>query len=278
MLKSFDHVTLLVQDMDAAVKRFSRLGFHVFDRGDQGASNMHNRLIRFADGSFIELMGFSRPDVHDAHRFWPLLKVGEGWVDYAICAAQIDQYVGALDRLGLPTSGKKSISKMMRDGEAWKVELIIAGRGQGDPTFPFLVEDLTPRELRVPAAGPAERQPAAATGIVGVSVVTRSLAAVHPAMTAMFGQGTVIATRDDDLAAVMRYGFGDCWIQVIEPAQRDSVYSRHLAKWDGGLFEVFLRSDGSDRGMVTWPAADTCHAKLTVLPASGVVDGEFCHG
>lgn len=271
MLKSFDHATLLISDLDRATAAFRDLGFDVFSREDGSTSNMQNRLIRFADGSFIELVSFRDRLAADPHRFWPLLAIGDGWIDYAVKVSELDHYASSLKCLSVPSSGKRSIRKARRDGDDWVADLLIAGRGIGHPGLPFLIEDRTPAAWRTPVLAPSEQQPHGALGISGVTVLAGHIDAMEAGMRAIFGAGREIAPRSEDVRAGLRYDFNGRWVELLEPAIRTSALRDHLATWGGGVYEVTLAT-GNHRTSSPWSVADTCHGSLKLsagsLPAS----------
>ena len=53
MVVSFDHAVIIVSDLDEAIANFESLGFHVQRGGTTGP--VHNALIYFQDGTYIEL-------------------------------------------------------------------------------------------------------------------------------------------------------------------------------------------------------------------------------
>jgi hypothetical protein len=188
-----------------------------------------------------------------------LLAKGDGWLDYSVHATDANSEAQRLAQAGLPAVGPRTGGRALADGRRWGVAVLLAGRGAGSPVLPFLIQDTEPREVRVPA-GPAAVQPRGASGIVGVTLVTTSLAAVEAGLGAMFGSGMAVA-RPSAVAA-RRYGFARRWVEVCEPA--DGEEAAHLRARGEGVFEVTLGrlgQDATDKGTLL-PLAATHGARL----------------
>ena len=75
-----DHVVYIASDLDQAVEDHRRQGFTVTTGGEHAGGVTHNALISLADGSYVELVGFRRPD--PSHRWWRHAAHG-GFADFA---------------------------------------------------------------------------------------------------------------------------------------------------------------------------------------------------
>jgi hypothetical protein len=71
MLRSIDHLVIVVRDLQQAAKDYQELGFTVVPGGKHPVGS-HNVLISFADGSYLELIAFYR-DAFD-HRWWRMAR------------------------------------------------------------------------------------------------------------------------------------------------------------------------------------------------------------
>src|SRR3972149_2900481 len=85
MLKGIDHLVVVVPDLGAAARSYAALGFTVVPGGRHPVGT-HNQLIAFADGSYIELIGFYQESPE--HKWWEPLQRGGGLVD--LCAQTDD--------------------------------------------------------------------------------------------------------------------------------------------------------------------------------------------
>ena len=90
MAHSIDHILVLVRDLAAASADYAAAGFTVTPGGVHADGTTHNALIPFADGTYLELIAPTRGDRLPDEVFGPRLQRGEGLVDYALGAADLD--------------------------------------------------------------------------------------------------------------------------------------------------------------------------------------------
>ena len=72
---SFDHLVLVVRELEAATRDFSSFGFKVTPGGVHAGGLTHNALVAFSDGSYLELLAPTRPS--RIERYGLLLDCGE---------------------------------------------------------------------------------------------------------------------------------------------------------------------------------------------------------
>lgn len=165
-----DHLVILVHDLEEAIVDYGRLGFGVTPGGEHADGLTRNALVPFRDGTYLELVAFVRPeDGRDNVWGWRGFLPGGGLIDY--CAASADLW-GELERLrglGFEVEDLGEGGRRLPDGE--EIRWRSAGFRQEGRALPFLIEDLTPRERRVPG-GPAADHPNGATGISRLEIST----------------------------------------------------------------------------------------------------------
>jgi hypothetical protein len=234
----FDHAILGVRDLARTEADFSRLGFTVTTRPDVGATDTENRLICFADGSYIEIFSFRDPTQPSTHRWAPLLAKGDGWTDYSLRVADLAAEVARLAPSGLPTYGPRTGGRAVADGRRWGVAVLLTGRGAGNVVLPFMIQDTEAHEVRVPG-GAATVQPRGVTGIAGITLVTSALAPVEAQLAAVLGPAT------DASGLARRYDVAGRWVEVMEPATPE--LAEHLRTRGEGVYEVTLGRPGQTR-------------------------------
>lgn len=233
----FDHTIILVDSIDDAVINFTNIGFEVIKRPDSGESTTDIRIICLEDGSYIELFSFKEPSVPNAHRWWPLARNGEAWLDYSVHCDSVAEYANALKANDLPISGPRTGGKSLLDGRAWKVGVVDAGFGIGRPALPFFLEDLADRAIRV--------TPSRNTGLstVGVTVATDDVAAAEKALAVVFGPSTETRPHEHGGKTARLFQFGGCWIELVD-AGADTAMSRHVKQHGESVYEVTLGTKG----------------------------------
>jgi catechol 2,3-dioxygenase-like lactoylglutathione lyase family enzyme len=164
VLTRLDHLVILVRDLELASADYERLGFTVTPGGEHADGLTRNALVPFQDGTYLELVSFLNPEdptdnVWDWRRFYPQ----EALIDYCVASDDLDADVKRLASLGFGVEGPEDGGRRLPDGTniRWRSARI---RQEGR-IFPFLIEDLTPRDLRVPGS-PKTSHP---NGAVGVS-------------------------------------------------------------------------------------------------------------
>ncbi len=187
----FDHAVVIVPSLKGAVQSFERLGFRVVLGGRTGP--VHNALILFSDGTYIELttnrFSVARP-VYRAlnavglmghvaakrkdmlHRFLPWIGARQGAIDWCIRVDHIRDAVCRLRGAGIEMVDEMEFDRECPDGKVARWLLA----GPRDVRLPFLIEDLTPVEIRVPFRN-LSTHPNGVTGI-------RRLVLPHEAKTA----------------------------------------------------------------------------------------------
>ncbi|HEY0329654.1 MAG TPA: VOC family protein [Rhodopseudomonas sp.] len=166
---------IAVADLAQAIADYRRLGFTVEEGGEHPGRGSRNALVVFADGSYFELIAFSRPDPD--FRWWRVLdRAGPGLVDFALLPDDIDRDVAAIQSRGLDVESPIEGGRARPDGVRleWKT-----ARSPSSDT-PFFCGDVTPRALRVVPEGAVRSHRNGAQGIgvvvVAVSDLDRSIA------------------------------------------------------------------------------------------------------
>jgi catechol 2,3-dioxygenase-like lactoylglutathione lyase family enzyme len=230
MITGIDHLVILVTDLDAAMDDYARLGFTVA-RGGAHPSGTHNALIALADGAYLELIAFEHPDQPSDHPWQDAIALGEGLIAFALEASDLTADAVAIRARGLRVDEPADGSRLRPDGVtvAWRNTGV--GAGQRGRQRPFLIEDVTPRSLRVATGRLAQH----ANGAVSVVDVTLAVADVRQAAT--------------DLAAILdrpapEPSESDGWRWIRFPTARgDLVVAQPLDPTSAAATTVAARGD-----------------------------------
>src|SRR5229473_291829 len=201
MLHGIDHLDVVVKDLEQSASDYGKLGFTVVPGGKHPVGS-HNALISFADGSYLEIIAFYReaPD----HRWWNPLQQGERLVDYCM---QTDDLRGDTEKLrdaGVAIHDPVPWSRTRPDGYELKWILSLS-TGPHRGVAPFLIQDVTPRQERIPQTFKHKN---GAAGIATLTMATEDLSSIERWYRAAIGQGG-IAIADDSLGAQgRRYEIG----------------------------------------------------------------------
>jgi len=160
MLRQLDHVVLVVRDLASAMTDHRRRGFTVTPGGEHADGITHNALIAFADGTYLEIVAFRDPARALTHRWWKIAADGGGFADFALLSDDLNADAAAI--ADLVKTPPKEGGRTRPDGVElkWRTAVLKA-------PLPFIIEDLTPREFRVPSGAAADH----ANGAIGIALV-----------------------------------------------------------------------------------------------------------
>ena len=226
MLEGIDHIVIAVPDLDVARRSYEALGFRVVPGGRHPVGT-HNALIAFADGAYVELIAFY--ETNPAHKWWTPLQKGGGLVDYCM---QTDDLLGdtaAFRKAGVAIDDPSPLSRVRPDGYQLKWVLSIPREGHRG-VAPFLIQDETPREERIP------RETAHPNGVTGIGTVTVAVADVAP-VRAWYADALHRPGRDIERADLDASGVGF----AVGPHTLEFVTPRGA----GGPLREWLRTRGA---------------------------------
>ena len=167
-----DHVTVCGSNLEKMRQDFAGVGLHTKYGGRHANRVTHMDLLTFADGSYIELIapiGSSSSAKGSGPTGmmsgWSKLMEGNaGAGAWAVRTDDIHAEVGRLRDAGIEVRGPEAGSRERPDGTKLEWGTAIVGPGATGSVLPFLIEDKTPRGLRVP-------KPERASEIEGVASV-----------------------------------------------------------------------------------------------------------
>lgn len=262
MPSCIDHVIIGVRDLAQASADYAATGFTVTPGGEHTSGGTHNALIAFADTSYLELIAYRDPDTPRADDvWWQRLARGEGFLGFALRMDDAAAEAAALHARGIGVRGPFAGGRERPDGQhvAWRS---IAPEG-GDP-LPFLIEDVTPRPLRIPD-GAATAHPLGVTGLLGLALVVDDLAASADAFAALLGStGEPVASREEGVGAVRRFTVGPHAIALLSPAGPETAPGRALRMRGAAPYELLLGGGETDKAL---PVAQTHGARIRVVGA-----------
>ena len=247
---AIDHVVVAVNDLAATIHDYERMGFTVTFGGEHAHRGSHNALVTFQDGSYIELIAFRHePPVKD-NTWWDLLQIGEGLVDVAVISSDLPEEIAALAGTGFAITGPMQGGRHLPDGTRidWRVARLDV---QGPDRYPFLIDDLTPRDQRVPK-GETSQHPNGVAGIARVTIGVSSLGSAAPRFGAIFGEGDG-----------PRFTVGDQEIALVDPDTVSPEQAARLASHGPGPLEIGFRRP--DRDAAILPLDLTHNARFVII-------------
>jgi len=227
VLTRLDHLVILTGRLERAVRGYEGLGFTVTPGGEHADGLTRNALILFKDGSYLELVAFvdledPRDNIWGWRRF---LSSGGGLIDYCAASDDLRADVGRLREGDIEVDGPTDGGRRRPDGK--EIRWLIVRIRQVGRLLPFLIEDLTPRELRVPG-GPAVEHPNGALGIRRLEIAVPDAEGAARAFATLAGSpgGTSL-------------NVGTCALSLVAPEES----RRRLDTVGPGPFAVELATD-----------------------------------
>ena len=248
MITGIDHIVIAVGSLERAIETWRGLGFSVIEGGKHPYGS-YNALIGFADGSYIELLGFYEES--PAHPWWDLLhERGGGLIDFCMATDDIRGDHRALRAQGVECGELDEGGRARPDG--YKVKWInnkVGADWQG--LIPFIIEDVTPRDERLPR----ETEHAnGATGIGSLSFATADVPRYAGIMSAVTGTANE-PVRDDELnASGRRLTVGAHTLEYLRPDSDEGPLAAHLAANRPAPYRLRFKTTGEAR---RWDPAET---------------------
>lgn len=146
-----DHVTLGASRLEALASAFAANGLAAEYGGPHENGVTHMSLIAFDDGSYVELISVMRPG-QPAPRWHEHMVLEGGPCAWAV---RPDSVAGEAERLkarGIAVGEVTPRGRQRPDGQAVEWKLADVGDLGPGAMHPFIIEDCTPRELRVPTS------------------------------------------------------------------------------------------------------------------------------
>ena len=250
MPSMIDHIVIVDRDLDEMVQQAESLGFTVVPGGAHAGGMTHNALIAFADGSYIELIAFIDPEKRSTHRWWPRLWKGGGLVDYALFCDDLQAEVDAIEQRGLDLPEPVENGRLRPDGARLDWRQCFPQPVVGENGLPFLIEDVTPRSLRVPHEPEQVTHRNGVTGIAGVTVLVSDFVPATGALIHI--TGNEMETLESPIPGITWAGkipVGETgqWIGVATPDMtldesfgEASTPARYLDRYGMGPFSAVL--------------------------------------
>jgi hypothetical protein len=97
-----DHIVIMVEELAAAMRDYTTLGFNIIEGGVHSDNPTHNALIIFEDGAYIEVIALrDKTATEMSPRTIRWNRAKPGLVDFALLPRNIDQDVVEIRRRGV---------------------------------------------------------------------------------------------------------------------------------------------------------------------------------
>ncbi|MBI4591193.1 MAG: VOC family protein [Candidatus Rokubacteria bacterium] len=256
MLQGIDHLIIAVRDLDAASRSYEQLGFTVVP-GGRHPIGTHNALISLTDDSYLELIAFY--EANPEHRWWAALQRGGGLVDFCLQTDDLVADIAAFRNAGVTIDDPRPLTRTRPDGYELRWVLAIPREGHRG-VAPFLIQDETPREERVPRQ---MTHPNGVSGIGTLTVAVRDWATVRGWYSRVLRQPGQEVRRDDLEAAGVRFTIGPHVFDFVTPTATNSLLGEWLQSRGASPYAATLKTASGRPGHL--PETKTLGAKLSLV-------------
>lgn len=240
----FDHAIIAVQDLQRAKEDYTDMGFTVLDGGEHADGATHNALICFEDGTYLELLALTgRPSNSPkvaSYADW--LAKGGGLIGYALLSDDLEADVKALRANGIKVGDIQTGGRMTMDG----VELKWKSASLDGTISPFFIEDVTPRENRVPNDVDAITHPNQISGVVEVGLLVGDM----PKMTDFYS--AIVDGSGEKFEKDIIFNMNGTTLTLSPP--KSKIHRQHIEQRGNTPYELVLRT-----GNYVW----ACDADMT---------------
>ncbi len=274
---TLDHVILVVSDLQVATQQFNQLGFSVIEGGVHTGGLTHNALIPFPDGTYLELLSTTRrltlrtlkllKRVHllgiytsneneIGSRLIGDLASGIGMNDYALLSLDLERQINSIKERGVSFTDPIPGGRIRPDGKEinWRTAV------PRSIDLPFLLEDLTPKEIRVPRVQD-EYHENGILGIAGLTIMVTNLVESMAHYRALLGDDPVTEPRYPQPGTqASEFTLDNRFLSIVAPLPGNSLL-RNLQKFRSSRpIGIFFRTSENGKGN---------HLSLTYLPEKG---------
>jgi hypothetical protein len=226
-----DHVTVAGADLRRMQAALAKSGLRTIYGGAHHRGGTEMALAAFPDGTYLELIALdpnAHPSVAERHMWSRFLKGDAGPCAWAVRTDDLEAEMRRLRSAGIAVSSPVANGRQRPDGVRLQWETATPGAGVAGTFFPFLIRDLTARELRVSPPGAATS--ADFRGIARVVLAVANLDAALARYRNAFG-----------LAGAIRHIDADFGAEVAVPQDAPIVLAQPLdtASWLYGRLEQF---------------------------------------
>jgi hypothetical protein len=199
-------------------------------------------LLGFEDGCYLELIAAARPGARAP--WWPEHIARDG----GPCAWSIRSRDAAADAAafrarGIPVRGPTTMRRARPDGRETEFSVAFLGEGEPGTLLPFLIQDHTPRTLRVEPSPSARR--CGLLGVGGVLLGTRDLAAAVRLFRQAFAWPEPVAGESGAADAVEAH-FPGTPVTLTSPRRGGTPLAERLSRFGDCPAAFFLRGRRRD--------------------------------
>jgi hypothetical protein len=235
-----DHVTIAGSDLKKLQADFASTGLPLVYGGRHSDGLTEMALVSFPDGSYLELIApqaTADPQALAKQPWVQFMQANVGPCAWAVRSQDIAADLKRLEAAGIAVSGPIAGGRARPDGThlEWKTAQI--GSEPRGSFFPFLIQDVTPREQRAyPSGKPLTKD---FSGVTRIVIAVRNLDEALKRYRTAYELPPPIKQVDTSIPAHLA-GLGGTPIVLAQPLSPDSWLGRRLASFGEGPCAIVL--------------------------------------
>jgi Glyoxalase-like domain len=241
-----DHATVAGTDLAQMRARLAAIGIPSEYGGPHSNGATQMALTSFPDGSYLELIALqANPDekAAAAHYWAKQIRGNAGPAAWAVRASDISAEAGRLRAAGIRVSSPAQSGRARPDGTRLEWETARVGVEPNGTFFPFLIRDITRRELRAfPAGQPSTEK---FTGVKRVVIAVRDLEASVGRYRQAYGLPAPAEQDDISFGARLAW-FADTPVVLAAPLNARSWLAQRIERVGEGPCAFVLGSPTSE--------------------------------
>jgi hypothetical protein len=229
MALKIDHVTIAGSKLTPLEQALADLGLATEYGGPHSNNVTHMALLGFVDGSYIELISTIEGVRTKTHAFWDKHIAGDGGpCAWAVRVDDVAAEAARVADLGIHVEGPAYYSRRRPDHSVVEWDLAFLGDQGAGARLPFIIKDITPRDLRVrPSDSVAD---GLLTGVAKVILGVEDLQASIRLFQRVYGWPAPQIDDHPDFGAKLA-GFEDTPVILATPLTGHDWLSNRLARY-----------------------------------------------
>ena len=237
---TIDHATVAGADLKTMQASLQAAGIATVYGGAHANRTTEMALVSFPDGSYLELIALQAgadPRAVAQHEWSTFLKGNAGPCAWAARVKDIAAEVKRLESAGVTVSAPERGGRQRPDGVRLEWETSKIGPDVRGTFFPFLIQDVTPREQRVyPQRKPVSRD---FRGVRRIVIAVRDLNAAIKRYQQAFGIPEPIKQVDQGFDAQLAL-LGGLPVILAQPLTQDSWLHGRIEQFGEGPCAIIL--------------------------------------
>jgi len=226
-----DHATICGSNLEAMRRAFCEVGLITTYGGPHANGVTHMDLLPFEDGSYLELIAPMAPlrGASGMMSGWAkLMEADAGAGAWAVRSSDIHREAARLRALKVEVRGPEVVSRKRPDGTILEWETAIPGPGPAGSVLAFVIQDRTPRSLRVPVPS-ADSPGGTLSGVAVVLLGVRELETSAALFRTAYGWDAPLLEQHAELAMKIAY-FPGTPVMLASPSGNDSWLADRIAR------------------------------------------------